>query len=677
MRNLALLCFFVFSLQANAQVKRTDKLKTKDEKNIKIDNTKVNQPVNNSSNSNNTTIGSTNSTSKTKSANDSIAPIDWYKIISYDNKITAVDTSLTIKKFQQLNFLGRDMFGLQSLSNDGQTYNILDYSLVKNNLIPSFGFSSKQWNYYQIEDINYYKVPTPFTELAYRSVVKQGQNLNSLFTTNFNERTNVFIGYRALRSLGAYMNELNSIGNFKFGGSYNTKNEKYFLQTNFVFQDIMNQENGGITDIDLFESSDAPYNNRERLNVHSRNANSMFKGTRAFLNHKYKFNNSTENEIWLKHKFYYQYQSNEFSQADLSTFDSDIRYFGNSYSNSVRDKVRFKNFYNQLALAYSSATLGELSFMAEVSNFDYYYNSIVVKQNSEIVPASLKYDLVTLGGSYAINKEQFSFNAEARQSISEIATTELKADVIYSLNEKYAIKANYHFLSKIPEMTQQMFQSTYINYNWINNFPNEKIQSVTAELENPYVNLSGNFQLIHDKIYFSNDDTQFDAYGNAEQLLVSPKQYAKPISYFIIKAQREFKFGKFALDNTLMFQQVAQDQNIVNVPNFITRNTIYYSDKVFKNALFLQTGIVFKYHTKYYANEYNPILGDYFVQDTRKIGGFPTFDFFVNAKIKTARIYLNLEHFNSGITGHNYFATPTRPFTDMRLRFGIVWDFFW
>lgn len=661
----------------SAQVKRTDKLKIKDEKNVKIDNTKVNQTNNNPTTLNNTNVESKNSTTKSVTSQDSIAPIDWYKIISYDNKITEVDTALTIKKIQQLNFLGRDMFGLQSLSNDGQTYNVLDYSLINNHMNPSFGFSSKQWNYYQIEDINYYKVPTPFTELSYRSVVKQGQNLNTLFTTNFNERTNVFIGYRALRSLGAYLNELNSIGNFKLGGSYNTKDEKYYLQMNFVFQDIMNQENGGITDIDLFESSDAPYNNRERLNVYMRNANSLFKGTRAFLSHKYKFNSSTENEIWLKHKFFYEYQSNVFNQTDLTTFESNIRYFGDSYSSSIKDKVRFKNFYNQLSLAYNSASLGELAFNAEISSFDYYYNSIVVKGNSEIVPASLKYDLVTLGGSYGINKEDFNFNAEARQSISEISTTELKAEISYDITDLYTLKANYQYLSKIPEMTQQMFQSSYVDYNWINNFSNEKIQSINATFENPYVNLSGNFQLINDKIYFSNNNLQLNAFGVPEQQLVSPKQYNKTIGYFNVKAQREFKFGKFALDNTLLFQQVTQDENIVNVPSFITRNTIYYTDKLFKKALFLQTGIVFKYHTKYYANEYNPILGDYFVQDSRKIGGFPTFDFFVNAKIKTARIYLNLEHFNSSLTGYNFFATPTRPFTDMRLRFGIVWDFFW
>jgi len=668
MRIFLFFCFLFFPIQNFAQVKKGDNLKVQDNSNIK------NAASKKLTSKKDVKLNSSGENSNSISPNDSIAPIDWYKIISSNNYETVVDTALTLKKYQSFNYLGRDMFGLQTLSNDGQAYNVLDFGLTEYQLNPGFGFNSKNYNYYQISDINYYNVPTPFTELTYRSAVKQGQNLNSLFTTNLNERLNLFIGYRGLRSLGAYINELNSIGNFKIGGSYNTKDEKYFLRANVVIQDIMNQENGGITDIDLFESSEAPYNNRERLNVYFRDAKTLYKGTRTFLDHKYKFNKSTENEIWLKHNFYYEYKSNQFEQNELTTFESNVIYFGNS--NRINDKVRFKNFYNKLTLAYKSKTLGELGFNADVSNFDYYYNSIVVKNNNEIIPSQINYNLVTIGGYYAIQKEKFSFNAQARQSISNISTTEIKGNINYQISDEYQLNASYQYLSKIPEMTQQMFQSSYVNYNWQNHFSNEKIQSIHALLSNPYVNLSSNIQVLNDKIYFSNDNTTLDAYGVSQQQLITPKQYNKTIGYFNVKAQREFKFGKFALDNTMLFQQVTQDDNILNVPSFITRNTIYYTDKLFKNALFLQTGVTLNYHTKYYANEFNPLISDFFIQDTRKVGGFPTFDFFVNAKIKTARIFLSLDHFNSKFSGNNHFATPTRPFTDMRLRFGIVWDFF-
>lgn len=670
MRNIFTLCFFLIVVESFAQVRLTQKRDLGKNTVSKVDTSNANSSSNLKSNSNDLAI------SKSNSKNDSVAPIDWYKIIAYNYSQTAVDTSLTIKKFQDFNYLGKDMFGMQRLSNDGQTYNILDYSLIQHQLQPSFGFQAKDFNFYRIEDINYYNVPTPFSEIKYRSAIKQGQNLNALFATNLNERLNIFVGYRGLRSLGTYINQLNSIGNFKIGGSYNTKNERYFLRTNIVVQDMSNQENGGITDIDLFQSSQNPYNNRERLNVYMRDAKSLFKEFRTFLDHKYKFNKSEENEIWLKHRMVYDYKTNQFEQNQLNTYEKNISYFGNSYTSSINDKVRFRNFYNQLALAYKSATLGEVSFDVDFSSFNYFYNSVVIKNDNSIVPTSLNYDVVTLGGSYAIAKQGLNFSAFAKQSISKFATTELQANVHYQINRDFGLKAQYQFLSKIPEMTAQLFQSSYVNYNWKNDFSNEKIQSISAVLENPYVNLSGNFQFLNDKIYYSNNNQTIDAYGIPEYQLISPKQYGKSIAYFNIKAHREFKFGKFALDNTLMFQQVSQDQNILNVPSFLTRNTFYFTDQFFKKALFLQTGIVFNYHTKYYGNDYSPILGQYYIQDYRKIGGFPTFDLFVNAKIKTVRVFLSLEHFNAKLTGYNYFATPTQPFSDMTLRFGLIWDFF-
>jgi len=159
-------------------------------------------------------------------------------------------------------------------------------------------------------------------------------------------------------------------------------------------------------------------------------------------------------------------------------------------------------------------------------------------------------------------------------------------------------------------------------------------------------------------------------------LVVSPKQYGKSINYFMVKARKEFIFGRWGFDNTVMFQQVVQDDNILNVPQIVTRNTVYYSDYVFNKALYFQTGIVLNYFTGYYANEYHPVIGDFVVQDQIKIGNFPMLDFFLNAKIKTAQIYVNIAHFNSSFTGYNYYNTPTYPYRDLSFRLGIKWNFF-
>ena len=115
--------------------------------------------------------------------------------------------------------------------------------------------------------------------------------------------------------------------------------------------------------------------------------------------------------------------------------------------------------------------------------------------------------------------------------------------------------------------------------------------------------------------------------------------------------------SKFGFDNTFLYQKVTQSDAILNVPDFTLRSAFYFSDSYFKNkALYLQTGIVLNYFTSYFANDYNPVVGEFFVQNEKKIGNFPLFDFFVNAKIQRTRIYLKAEHFNSLFSSNKYFS---------------------
>ena len=225
-------------------------------------------------------------------------------------------------------------------------------------------------------------------------------------------------------------------------------------------------------------------------------------------------------------------------------------------------------------------------------------------------------------------------------------------------------------LNKIPDHTFNLYQSSFVAYNWYNNFNNEKISNFTFQASTQWLNASATVSTISDKLYFSDDATV------AFQQIVTPKQYGETINYLAIKLQREFRFRKFALDNTVLYQQTEQSADIINVPQIVTRNTLYFTDYFFKKALYLQTGITFNYFTKYYANDYNPVIGEFFVQNQREIGNFPMLDFFVNARIKQTRIFLKAEHFNSSFTGNNFYAAPNSPYRDFLIRFGLVWNFF-
>ena len=92
------------------------------------------------------------------------ASISQYRIITLERDTTFVDTSLTIKKEYEYNYLRRDIFGLMPFANEGQTYTTLQYGLNKTSSFPEFGYTAKQFNYLLPNQIKYYSVATPFTE---------------------------------------------------------------------------------------------------------------------------------------------------------------------------------------------------------------------------------------------------------------------------------------------------------------------------------------------------------------------------------------------------------------------------------------------------------------------------------------------------------------------------------
>src|SRR5690606_6360102 len=157
-------------------------------------------------------------------------------------------------------------------------------------------------SYLNKEGICYYNVPTPDTELMYRSDTGKGQKLDALIAINTSDRINVSIGYCGLRSQGNNVNQLTSNGYFRIVTSYITKNKRYQFKNHVTFQDILNEGNGGLVFTNFFESSEEPYNNRENLRVQTSDAKSLFKGLRGYFDHSFQFNKSEKNKALIRHQ---------------------------------------------------------------------------------------------------------------------------------------------------------------------------------------------------------------------------------------------------------------------------------------------------------------------------------------------------------------------------------------
>lgn len=592
------------------------------------------------------------------------ADIKLYKTFNSEKDTVYVDTSLTIKDEYKYNYLKKDNFGLFSFSNEGYLFNQLDFSKKHINILPQFGFSGKHSTYLTNSDIYYYSVPTPLTDLYFKTVMRQGQSLDALLSVNTKPNLNFTVAYKSIRSIGDYFNNLTSSGHFRFITNYNSLNKKYFLKINFVGQDIFNQENGGIIDPTQLDGTNKSFNQRERVDVYFTDASSKLKGNRYFLDHSYQF--STGNSLVLKHQAYFENKFYEYIQGTSSAR------LGNSIYASINNKTRFDVFYNKVGVSFKTNKLGEINFF--IDNYTYNQFFKVAESDVAYVPNS-KYNLHNrinnIGGQYEFNQRKWNFNILLLNAISNQPSSNFEGFAKYNFSEVSYVKIAAQQISKIPDNIFLFNRSDYDNYNWNTTFKNEKISILKIETKNKWFEAYVQLTNLKDHLFFYNTEKRI------ESLVVKPFQYTKSIQYFSAEIAKEVKYGNWALDNRIKMQEVQQDDKILNLPNLVLRHTLYYNKPVFKKAMLLQTGVTFNYFSNYYADDYVGVLGEFFVQDQKKVGGFPVLDFFVNARVQQCRIYLKAEHFNSLFSNKvTYYNAPNSPFRDFHIRFGLEWNFF-
>ena len=596
------------------------------------------------------------------------AKIEDYTIINQRNDSLKVDTSLTIDKYYKLNYLRADNFELIEFSNTGHTYNTL--SLVQSNgLFPQIGSNAKHYNYLKTNDIDYYHVATPFTELMYRSAFVQGQLLDALFSVNTSPRFNFTIARKGLRSLGNYQHFLSSSSNFRFSTNYNSRNSKYFLKTHYVNQNLFSEENGGIRDNDIlnFESGNTEFIDRSVFDPQFENADNTLQGKRFYFNQKYLIKNSSDslntrkwsvgNIITLENKYY------QFKQSIPN------EYFGESTGfTQINDKISFDTFLVNFNTSYSSSKLGMATFFMNYRDVNYSYENLADIDNNNYYESIIDENL-SFGFNHLFEKENYVLDFQFESMLAgDVEGILIGAGLLLNINSDSNIKFSFINSDNSPDYNYIFNNSSYSNYNWNNLFENINTTRYILNFSSDKLfKFNFEFNNISNHTYFFKDVSG----------IVFPVQESNNLSMFKMNISKTISFKKFAIDNKVQFQKAGDESlGIINIPELKLRNTFYYQNELFNKALFLQTGFTFNYFSEFFMNSYDPLLSEFYVQNNKLIGNFPRIDFFVNAKIQQTRIFLKAEHINSSLTGYNYYSAPNYPYRDFSIRFGLVWNFF-
>ena len=629
---------------------------------------------------------------------------DYYKIYYLDGRVETVDTSLNIFKDYKFNFLRQDSFELLEMPNVGSSYNKLGYTFNNRIDYPKLGFRGKHFHYYEIEDVGYYEVPTPFTEIFAKSSFEQGQILDAIISINLSPKFNFTIAHKGYKSLGKYVNTRARGNQFRFSTNFNSKNKKSKLKFHITSQNIFNQESGGLTSDGIYFFEQAP-----NYFVLDNSGNQIENEDGSFEMIEYDgYLDRSRLPSWLLA------ESSLYSKRVFADFDRSLIYNNEKNTSILSLGLQFKHEYKKLEYndPYTSGLLGDVEEGLLVSDQSRYIlqKSVIylVSDFNKFGKLKMDYSLINSNNTYKDydgNLSGLIFNLENKQSnfssewIKDFSFFKIELNINKSLKEKMVsnytsitlktdklknieIKLNALSAEKSPNLNHIFFRSAYKNYNWYNsNLENQKSLSLSAELSfKELIKISGEYSEIDNYIFFRESTNVLT--GEIENFRkVDVNQINSQINYFKIKLFSKVDFGKFSFINTGQYQK--KDQELVlsglstlNVPEWVTRNTIMFSNYIFNNSLFFQTGITFNYFTKFYADYYNPLLSEFVTQNYKEIGNYPRVDFFFNAKIQQTRIFLKVEHLNSSFSGYDYYSDPFNPYRDLSVRFGLVWNFF-
>ncbi len=643
-----------------------------------------------------------------------LVTVEDYKTLHFDGSETTVDTTLSLKGEYEFNFLRKDYFEYLPLPNMGEGFNKLGYNFHEDPLTPQMGARVKHFGYFEKEDVNYYEVPSPYTELFFKSTFRKGQNLDATLAINTSPKLNVAVSFKGFRSLGKYAYSLSRSRQFRMSTQYQTYDKKYRLRLHQTTQSLENVVNGGLSNDAVYFFENAPnyvvadqnglpvldengeeqfqfydgFSNRATLSTQIEALNEL-EGKRYYMENEYQMLPIAKDTTAYKMKLGYRIASENkkytYTQSRVNT------YFFEAYNSSVLDSTDYSTLENNVYATYKDKKIGQLKLDIYHYQWKYALGSNEYEKDT-LLPTKIEVSQLAAQAKWA--KTFFGFQAEAEgyQSLrKDFATTAFKGSLGGELYKKISVTASYRYRSQPLNFNFHLFQSDFKEYNWSNT---ELVNQNTATRE---INIShpkwGAIAAAWSKIdhygFFYNTTRLADL---NEKFKVNVIQSDRKIDYFKARFDQRLDFGKFSWVNNVQYQKVTQEENpeeilsgplALNVPEWLIRSTLMLTSSIFNKALFFQSGATFTFFTDYYADQYNPMLAEFVTQNNTKIGEYPRVDFFFNAKIQSSRIYLKLENISAPIehlinidTPYDYYAAPFTPYRDFAIRFGLIWNFF-
>lgn len=158
----------------------------------------------------------------------------------------------------------------------------------------------------------------------------------------------------------------------------------------------------------------------------------------------------------------------------------------------------------------------------------------------------------------------------------------------------------------------------------------------------------------------------------------SVNQYSGNIQVLSAMLQQKFKLGILHFNGEIAYQK-SSEQDLLPLPELSMYGNLYLKTGLAKKVLQLELGADVRYFTKYYAPDYTPVIGQFYVQNPEnriKIGSYPIVNVYANLHLKRTRLFVMMYHVNQGSGNARSFLAPHYPINPRMIKFGLSWNFF-
>lgn len=562
------------------------------------------------------------------------------------------------------------------------------------------------------EDVVYTNTKSPFTNLTY---YKQGgssdgeERFKAYFAVNANKRLGFGFNIDYVYGRGKYMNQSTALFNGNLFAYY--LGDKYNMHFSFINDNLKVAENGGIVDgryvtrpLDMAEGGKVYANDEIPTNLSQVwNHNT---GYHAFLTHRYNVGFYRENpdakdtvntEIFVPVTSFLHTVKVDINRRKYISYDEaqNQQYFQNNYLTDVqRDETEQLAVKNTIGISLREgfnkwAKAGLTAFMShEYRRFT--MTDTLARTPGQRIPTDYVENTISVGGQLIKEQGQtlhYNVMGEIALVGEDAGQFQIqgKGDLNFRLfSDTVRLEANAYIKNLNPIFYHRHFHSKH--YWWDNN-DLSKIMRTRIEgklsVDRWKTQLKAGVENIKNYTYLDNTSVKYTETSSGKEVTtykndVAVKQNSGNIQVFSAALRQDFKLGIFHLDNEITYQK-SSNQDVLPLPELTLYHNLYIKFGLAKKVLQIEMGADVRYFTQYYAPDYAPAIGQFYLQnkETRyKLGGYPLLNGYINLHLKRTRIFIAMYNLIQGQGEKSYFLAPHYPLNPRLLKFGLSWNFF-